>query len=299
MVHQVVAEDAFLIADALRKQRRAGIEQDACGLQGASGQDDNARGGLAMPMRQAVDVVHAFRTATRIDAHVADDRVADQREPAGPGGSRQRHRRAVEIRRRMTTALTLIAVVARRPPSMGDGQVRHSVGHHPPAEFLADDVACQECAAGQRHRRKELPVRKLFETFTRAADADETFHAIVVGRELCIADGPVFAVAVAAGGLEVVVTEPIALARPAERPPADLPAANPHERLVGWKGVGILVIVDEKLMTVVIAGVAKPLHRLVLEQSLLIAEPAKFQLVGPDVLGEIAGRHPRAVRLRA
>ena len=37
MVHQVVAKDAFLIADALRKQRRAGIEQDACGLQGASG----------------------------------------------------------------------------------------------------------------------------------------------------------------------------------------------------------------------------------------------------------------------
>ena len=118
-----------------------------------------------MPMRQAVDVVHAFRTATRIDAHVADDRVADQREPAGPGGSRQRHRGAVEIRSRMTTALTLVAVVARRPPSMGDGQVRHPVGHHPPAEFLADDVACQECAAGQRHRRKELPVRKLFETF--------------------------------------------------------------------------------------------------------------------------------------
>src|SRR4030095_12906066 len=91
--------------------------------------------------------------------------------------------------------------------------------------------------------------------------------------------------------LVVVITDPVALARPAERPPANLAAANPHERLVGWKGIGILVIVDEKLMTVVIAGVAKPLHRLVLEQSLLIAEPAKFQLVGPDVLGEIAGRH--------
>jgi hypothetical protein len=51
------------------------------------------------------------------------------------------------------------------------------------------------------------------------------------------------------------------------------------------------VIVDEELMTVVVAGVAKPLQRLVLEQPLLIAEPAKFQLVGPDVLGEIAGRH--------
>src|SRR5205085_12157745 len=151
------------------------------------------------------------------------------------------------VRSRMPTALRLVAVVARRPPSMRDGQVRDSVGHHPPAEFLADDVARQQCAAGQRHRRKELPVRKLFETFTRAADADETLHAIVVGRELRIADGPVFAVAVAAGGLEVVATEAVALARPAERPPADLPAANPHERLVGWKGIGILAIVDEEL----------------------------------------------------
>src|SRR5215217_4814759 len=191
----------------------------------------------------------------------------------------------------MTTALALVAVVARRPPSMRDGQVRHAVGHHPPAEFLADDVACQECTAGQRHRREELPVRKLCETFDRAADTDETFHPIVVGCDLGIAYGPVFAVAVPAGGLEVVVAEPVALARPAERAPTDLAAANPHERLVGWKRVGILVIVYEKLMTVVIAGIAEPLHRLVLEQSLLIAEPAKLQLVGPDMLGEIPGRH--------
>ena len=37
MVHQVVAQDAFLVAHALGKQRRAGIEQDACGLQGSRG----------------------------------------------------------------------------------------------------------------------------------------------------------------------------------------------------------------------------------------------------------------------
>ena len=51
------------------------------------------------------------------------------------------------------------------------------------------------------------------------------------------------------------------------------------------------MIVDKELMTVVVAGVAEPLYRLVLEQSLLIAKPPEFQLVRPDVLGEIAGWH--------
>ena len=228
----------------------------------------------------------------RIDPYVADDGVADQREFARPGGSGQRHRRAVEVRRRMTSALALVAVVAGRPPSMRDGQVCHPVRHHPPAEFLADHVAGTKSPARQRHWRKELPVRKLFEPFARAADADKPFHAIVVGREIGIADGPVVAVAVAAGRFEIEIAEPVALTRPAERPSTDLTSANPHERLVGGKGVGVLVIVDEELMTVVIAGVAQPLHRLVLEQPLLIAKPAEFQLVGPDVLGEIASRHP-------
>ena len=131
------------------------------------------------------------------------------------------------------------------------------------------------------------------EAFARSADADVAFNPVVVGRELCIADGPVFAVAVAGGGFEFVVAVAIAFARPAERLPADLPAANPHERLVRGKGVGVLQIVDEELMAVFVAGVTQPLHRLVLEQALLIAEAAELQLVGPDVLSEIARRDAR------
>ena len=50
VIHQVVAEDALLIANTLGKQRRPGIEEDACGFQCARSQDDDAGGGLAMLM---------------------------------------------------------------------------------------------------------------------------------------------------------------------------------------------------------------------------------------------------------
>jgi hypothetical protein len=50
----------------------------------------------------------------------------------------------------------------------------------------------------------------------------------------------------------------------------------------------VLQIVDEELMAVFIARVTETLHRLRLEQALLVAKAAVLQLVRPDVLGEIA-----------
>src|SRR5262245_7301083 len=170
----------------------------------------------------------------------------------------------------MAAALALVAVVTRRPSTMRHRQVGDAVGHDAPAELPPDRVAGHEGAAGQRHRRQELTVRKLLEPLARSADADETLNAIVVRRQLGITDRPVFAVSIAARRFEVVLAEPVALARPAERPASDLAAANPHERLVDGKRVRILVVVDEKLVTVVVAGVAQPLHRLALQQALLV-----------------------------
>ena len=53
------------------------------------------------------------------------------------------------------------------------------------------------------------------------------------------------------------------------------------------------MVVDEELVAVLVAGVAEPLHGLVFEQRFGIAESAELQLVGPDVLGEIAPRDAR------
>jgi hypothetical protein len=50
----------------------------------------------------------------------------------------------------------------------------------------------------------------------------------------------------------------------------------------------VLQIVDEELMAVFVAGVTQALHRLRLEQALLVAKAAELQLVRPDVFSEIA-----------
>ena len=50
----------------------------------------------------------------------------------------------------------------------------------------------------------------------------------------------------------------------------------------------MLQIVDEELMAIFVAGVTQTLHRLRLEQALLVAKAAELQLVGPDVFSKIA-----------
>ena len=60
----------------------------------------------------------------------------------------------------------------------------------------------------------------------------------------------------------------------------------------------MLEIVDEELVAVFVAGVAQALHRLCLEQALLVAETAELQLVGPDMLGEIARGGPGRSRFK-
>ena len=55
----------------------------------------------------------------------------------------------------------------------------------------------------------------------------------------------------------------------------------------------MLQVVYEELVAVFIAGVTEALHGLRCEQALLVAEAAEFQLVGPDVLGEITGGNAR------
>ena len=50
------------------------------------------------------------------------------------------------------------------------------------------------------------------------------------------------------------------------------------------------MVVDEELVAILVAGVAEPLHGLAFEQRFGVAEAAELQLVGPDVLGEIACR---------
>ena len=48
------------------------------------------------------------------------------------------------------------------------------------------------------------------------------------------------------------------------------------------------MVVHEKLVAVFVAGVAQALHGLVFEERLRVTEAAELQLIGPDVLREVA-----------
>src|SRR2546429_7369086 len=179
----------------------------------------------------------------------------------------------------MAAALALVAIMARWPTPVHNRQVRHTVRHHHPAELFADHVARQHAAARKVHGRQKLAVGHLRQALARAAYTDKRFDFFVVRLEILVTERPIFAIAVAAGGLELVVAISVAFARPAEGLAAHLAATYPHKRLVERKGVGILVIVDEKLVAEFVARVTEPLDGLALKQRLAVAEAAKLDLI--------------------
>ena len=279
-------------------RRRFRVQQNASRLERSSGNDHDLGVNLAMLVRAPVNVMHSFGTSAAVDNEVADNRVAHQGEFAGARRRRQRNRWTVEVRGREASSLALVAIMAGGASAMRHGQVCDAVGNDTPTESTLDHVSGLQRAARQIHRRQKLSVRQLRQAFPRTAHPNVVFHQIVVGFEFLVADGPVFAVAVAGGGFEFVVAVAIAFARPAEGLAPDLASANPHERFVGGESVGMLQIVDEKLVAVFVAGVTQALHGLRLQQALLIAEAAELQLIRPDVLGEIASRNARRSSLK-
>src|SRR5438477_5676991 len=209
-----------------------------------------------------MDVVNPFRFAGPVHDQMTDYGITHQREFPGTRCRRKRDRRTVEVRGCVTAPLALVAIMASGTPAMWNRQVRDSVRHHAPAEFLFNDLFGQPSSARQFHRWQELTVGHLSQPLSRSAHPNEAFHAIVIRLHFFVADGPVFAISIAAGGLKLIVTEAVALPRPTESLSPDLPATNPHERLVQRERVRMLQVVYEELMAVLVAGIAQALHRL-------------------------------------
>src|SRR5215467_6700377 len=174
----------------------------------------------------------------------------------------------------MAAALTLIAIVACGTPAMGYRQIRHPIWHDPPAQFALDHRFGHHAPTGESHGGQELAIRHLRQAFVGGAHADEAFDEIIIRCKLPVADGPVFAVTVAASRFELVVAIAIALACPTKGFAANLAAADPQERFVGWKGIRILEIIHEELMTVLVAGVTQALYGLCAKKLLLVPKSA-------------------------
>ena len=156
------------------------------------------------------------------------------------------------------------------------------------AELVPRPAPKQPFSAGHGHGGQKLPVRQLWLSLGLTADADVLLDPVVVGDQVGVGEGPVVAVSVVAGRLQVQVAEPIALAPPDHAPASDDAEPLPGERLVLRRSVRILQIVDEPVVVVLGAGVAGLLDG---------ARPRQFrrvvpvlQLVGGHVFGEFPGR---------
>ena len=265
VVHQIVTQDAVFTADSIGKPARTRVEQNARGFKSARGQHYNFGSDFASHMRSAIDERHSVRLAFGVHHQMAHHGIAHQMKTAGARRGRQRNGRAIEIGRGEAAALAFVAIMASWTAVEWNGEVGGAVDNQLPSEFLLDNFLRGQLAATQPHSRKKLAVGQLRQIFGRSADADKILNAIVIRFEILVAEGPILAVAVIAGGLEFEIAVAIANAGPTKSLAAHLPSANPHERLVGRKCIRMVVVIDEKLVAVIVAGIAEPLHGLVFE----------------------------------
>ena len=241
----------------------------------------------------AVDENHARCFSLIVHDYVTDDSIADECELAGAGRIRQRDRGAVEVGSRETTALALIAIVACRAAVEGNREVGAAIGDQLPSELLFNDVLWHKPLRRRDAWGEKFSIGELWQALASAAHTDVFFDFVVIGLEIFVGDRPILAIAVVASALKLEVAITVTDSRPAKRFPADLSSANPHERLVLGKRVGVLGIFDKELAAVLVACIAEPLDRLLLEYGFLIAEAPESHPVWPHVLSEIASRYAR------
>ena len=156
------------------------------------------------------------------------------------------------------------------------------------AELRLHALAQPHLAAGHFHGRQEVAIRQRGIPFGRAADSHVALHDLVVRLHLLVRKGPVFAVAVVAGRLEIQIAHAVALASPDQRPTAHNAQALPGERLARRSAVWILQVVHEPVVVVFHAGVALLLHRTCTRD--FRRHVAILQLVGRHVFGKLFGR---------
>ena len=117
MIHQVVAEFAAAVGEAIGKFRGGGIEQDARGLQRRGAQEKYARLVFGGDLGLRVDHPHAADfSRVGIEDQAVHHAVRPDREFSGFLRRGQRRIQAAEVGRRDAAAMTYAAVVASGAP---------------------------------------------------------------------------------------------------------------------------------------------------------------------------------------
>ena len=154
-------------------------------------------------------------------------------EVAGLQRRRQRHRDRVEHRADVAPVHAVAAVVAGRAGRCAarvSCASRRCVAPASPGSWQAavKIVSAQLSAIGGRNG----PSGNCGNPSLSSADADEALDAVVVRLHVRVVDGPVHAVAVERGGLELVVGHAIGGARPVQRAAAEAARTAPRDTSV-------------------------------------------------------------------
>src|SRR5438093_5388974 len=187
--------------------------------------------------------------------------VGNQGQAAGGLGCGNGGGRAVEIRVRDTAALARPAIVTRSSPIQWHRQMGGPANSDNTTKLLLDSLSQHDFAASHGHGRQEFTIGQLRHSFGRSADSDNLFDFVIPGSQLGVTDGPIVAVAVAAGRFEIKITQPIALPAPNERTPSQNAKPEPVERFVWRSRVRVFMIVDEPFIVVFHTGITTRLDR--------------------------------------
>ena len=217
----------------------------------------------------------------RIVIEPFDHRVGQHRQPPGlhRGGQRARLRREIGAVRAAARADRAVLARGAALVGLGLGEVGGAADRQAASgPFRENRFTRMPFDHIERHRRLELAIRQLRQTFGRARNTDELFHLVIPRRHVGIADRPVGAVAVAAVGAEVVVRPAVGLPSPGQRAAAKLVRAEPGELAPIGGRVWVLCVVDEVTLRELGEVPVERLHRVFAFVERGIALPAERQV---------------------
>src|SRR5256885_15023876 len=235
---------------------RRGIQKNARRFKCLRTKDDRLATDFLHLPRQPIHVGHAAGfVLVVVHVYVADDRVRNERAVTGFLRVRDCRERAAEVRKCAASAFAWSAIVASETAVV---VLRHNGdatdGYGAP-ELRLHAIFQKNFAATHFHCRQKLAIGQHFVAFGRAADSNIFLDGVVVRRKVSVRNRPVIAVAVAAGGFEVVVAQAIALPAPNERAASEDAQTLPREWFVGGRAVWIFKIVYGPLVVVIHARI--------------------------------------------
>ena len=139
VIHQVVAEHAARIGEAVRELGRRRVEQERADSSACAATMHGARVHFLHLARVAIDVHHAGRLGRlRVHQDLVDHRVGDERRVARLERVGNGRERGVEVRVRLAALLARAAVVAGRAAVERLGDVRGAANRDGVAKLLLD-----------------------------------------------------------------------------------------------------------------------------------------------------------------